>query len=97
MISHDEKMASLPPERRVRSEARTEAALKEIRAIRELRSLLGLTQEEFAEKVGVSQSRISRLENGSRGLTFEWIRDMATLFYSVIANEVYPELRLRLL
>jgi len=71
MISHEEKMASLPLERRARIEARTEAALKEIRAIRELRSHLGLTQEEFAERVGVSQSRISRLENGSRGLTFE--------------------------
>lgn len=71
MISHDEKMVSLSPERRARIEARTEAALKEIRAVRELRAHLGLTQEEFAEKVGVSQSRISRLENGSRGLTFE--------------------------
>jgi transcriptional regulator with XRE-family HTH domain len=71
MISHDEKMASLSPERRARIEARTEAALKEIRAVRELRTHLGLTQEEFAEKVGTSQSRISRLENGSRGLTFE--------------------------
>lgn len=71
MISHEEKMASLSPERRARIQARATEALKEIRAIRELRSHLGLTQEEFAEKVGVSQSRISRLENGSRGLTFE--------------------------
>ncbi|NCR42621.1 MAG: helix-turn-helix transcriptional regulator [Microcystis aeruginosa W13-11] len=71
MISHEEKMASLPPERRARIQARAEEALKESRAIRELRSLLGLTQEEFAERVGVSQLRISRLENGSRGLTFE--------------------------
>jgi transcriptional regulator with XRE-family HTH domain len=71
MISHEEKMASLSPERRARIQARAEEALKEIRAIRELRSHLGLTQEEFAERVGVSQSRISRLENGSRSLTFE--------------------------
>ena len=71
MISHEEKMASLLPERRARIQARAEEAMKEIRAIRELRSHLGLTQEEFAERVGASQSRISRLENGSRGLTFE--------------------------
>jgi len=71
MISHEEKMASLPPERRARIQARAEETLKEIRAIRELRVHLGLTQEEFAERVGGSQSRISRLENGSRGLTLE--------------------------
>jgi transcriptional regulator with XRE-family HTH domain len=71
MISHEEKMASLSPERRARIQARAEESLKEIRAIRELRSHLGLIQEEFAERVGESQSRISRLENGSRGLTLE--------------------------
>ena len=70
MITHKEKMASLAPERRARIEKRAEKALQEIRALRELRERLGLTQEEFAEQIGVSQSRVSRIENGSRGLTF---------------------------
>jgi transcriptional regulator with XRE-family HTH domain len=71
MRTHKDVMDSLSPERRARIEKRVEAAVKEIRAVRELREHLGLTQEEFAERVGTSQSRISRLEAGTRGLTLE--------------------------
>jgi len=34
-----------------------------------LRNELGLTQEEFAEKVGVKQNTISMIESGKRNLT----------------------------
>ncbi len=63
-------MVSLSPERRARIEGRAEMALQEIRAVRSLRERLGLTQEEFAERIGISQSRVSRIESGARGLTF---------------------------
>jgi transcriptional regulator with XRE-family HTH domain len=36
--------------------------------IRELRKKIGLTQEEFARKIGISDSALSRIENGE-GLT----------------------------
>jgi transcriptional regulator with XRE-family HTH domain len=70
MITHKEKMASLSPERRARIKKRAEKEIREIRAVRALRERLGLTQEEFAERIGVSQSRVSRIENGARSLTF---------------------------
>jgi len=34
--------------------------------IRKLRHAQGLTQPEFAEKIGVSRNSLSRYENGSR-------------------------------
>ncbi len=39
--------------------------LKDIREIRPLRKRLGLTQTELAERAGVSQSLIAKIENGS--------------------------------
>lgn len=71
MRSHREKMASLTPERRARIEERAKIALREIRAVRELREQLGLTQGEFADRVGVSQSRVSRQDAGERRLSLE--------------------------
>lgn len=64
-------MASLSPERRKRIQEKAAKTIQELRAIRELREQLGLTQEEFAERLGMSQSRVSRLELRRRGLTFE--------------------------
>ncbi|WEG10664.1 helix-turn-helix transcriptional regulator [Microbacterium horticulturae] len=40
--------------------------LGEVRAyrLRELREALGLTQEELAERIGVGQRQVSKIENG---------------------------------
>lgn len=45
--------------------------------IREIRKRRGLTGKELADKVGTDQVNISRLENGKRKLTEEWMRRIA--------------------
>jgi transcriptional regulator with XRE-family HTH domain len=71
MRTHKDFMNSLPIERRDKITQKAQQALEEIRVVRKIRELLGLTQEEFAEEVGVSQSNISRIEAGERGLTID--------------------------
>jgi transcriptional regulator with XRE-family HTH domain len=71
MKTHRDFMNSLPLERRERIEKKAAQALEELRVIRKIREFLGLTQEEFADEVGASQSNISRLEAGERGLTID--------------------------
>lgn len=41
--------------------------------IKELRKMLGLSQETFGKRIGVSRSAISRLEGGSNGFTNQMI------------------------
>ncbi|HMT55833.1 MAG TPA: helix-turn-helix domain-containing protein, partial [Candidatus Saccharibacteria bacterium] len=41
--------------------------------ISELRSLRGMTQTEFAKKLGTSQSAINRIEKGGQNLTFDML------------------------
>lgn len=38
-------------------------------AVRGIRIMLGMTQAEFADKLRISQSHISDVENGRRGVT----------------------------
>lgn len=45
--------------------------------IRALRKKAGLTQAELGERVGLHQTQIGNLENGSRNLTLEWARRLA--------------------
>ena len=45
--------------------------------IKELREARGMTQEGLADAVGTSFQQISRLENGTRRLTVEWMRRIA--------------------
>ena len=42
-----------------------------------IRLELGMTQEQFAERVGVKQSFLSRLENGEQNLTIETLQQLA--------------------
>lgn len=44
------------------------------------RKKLGLSQEELAEKIGVSQKSISKYERGTRRPTYETLVSMANLF-----------------
>ncbi|MFZ5704934.1 MAG: helix-turn-helix transcriptional regulator [Pseudomonadota bacterium] len=45
--------------------------------IREFRKKAGLTQAELGKAVGLHQTQIGNLENGTRELTFEWARRIA--------------------
>jgi transcriptional regulator with XRE-family HTH domain len=44
--------------------------------LRQLRERLNLTQEEMAQRIGVKQPAISKLENGDRRLTLETLSEI---------------------
>jgi len=71
MVTHEERMAQLSPERRGRIETRTDELHQEYLALRRLRELLNLSQSEMATHIGVKQPAISKLENGDRRLTLD--------------------------
>ena len=62
MVQHG---ALLSPARRRRVEARTTELITEERSLRDLRRALALTQDRMAEKLGIGQDGISRLEKRS--------------------------------
>jgi len=55
-------MASLPPERRARIEARAQELIDEEMTLRDLRSVQHLTQARLAELLGIEQDSVSRME-----------------------------------
>ncbi|MBR3676555.1 MAG: helix-turn-helix domain-containing protein [Alphaproteobacteria bacterium] len=46
--------------------------------IRQLRKKAGLTQEQLAEKIGISQVHLGRLENNARSMDLEQVEKIAT-------------------
>lgn len=64
-MSIDEMLAERPADRE-RLEAHKERMLAGVRShrLRELREQAGLTQAELAEKIGVGQRQVSKIENG---------------------------------
>ncbi|MBQ8465315.1 MAG: helix-turn-helix transcriptional regulator [Alphaproteobacteria bacterium] len=45
--------------------------------IRKLRKVAGLTQEQLAEKIGISQVHLGRLENNARSMDLEQVESIA--------------------
>jgi transcriptional regulator with XRE-family HTH domain len=78
MTTLEERMTRLTPERRAKIEARTDELHQEYLALRTLRKKLNLTQGEMAERLGVKQPSISKLEHGDRRLTLETLSDIIT-------------------
>lgn len=48
--------------------------------VKQLRSVLGLTQEEFGKRIGLAKSGISRIESGATGTTEQTLRSMVREF-----------------
>ena len=48
--------------------------------IKELRKMLNLTMEKFGERVGVTRSAMSNIENGNRNLTEQMLRSICREF-----------------
>jgi transcriptional regulator with XRE-family HTH domain len=71
-------MARLPKARREKIENRTDELHQEYLLLRDLREMLDLTQGEMAQKIGVKQPAISKLESGERRLTFETFSKIIT-------------------
>lgn len=69
-------MAQLSPERRAKIEAKTNEIHREYVVLRELRERLNLTQGEMAQRIGVKQPAISKLESGDRRLTLETLSEI---------------------
>ena len=64
-ITLDDKMKKLSPARRKKVEARAAQLIAQEMSLRDLRKALSLTQELLAERLKVSQDRISRMERGT--------------------------------
>ncbi len=60
--------------------------------LRRLRELKGMTAEEVAERLLVSQSKISRLENGRRSISQRDVRDLCGGVYEVEDHRVVESL-----
>ena len=76
MVTFDERIAQLSPERRAKIEAKTDEFHREYIVLRQLWERLNLTQDEIAQRIGVKQPAISKLENGDRRLTLETLSEI---------------------
>jgi ribosome-binding protein aMBF1 (putative translation factor) len=58
----DTFMATLPSEQQAAIKVRTQELLAEIEGLRELREARGRSQEQLAERLGVNQAAVSKME-----------------------------------
>lgn len=65
MTTLKKAMDKLPAARRQKVEARAQALIAEEMSLRDLRKALGQTQVSVAEKLGINQENVSRLEQRS--------------------------------
>lgn len=64
------------------------------RALLDARIRTGLTQMELAEKTGISQADISRLENGTRNPSLALLKRLAEAMDSTLRIEFIPNKKL---
>lgn len=89
LTNFDDYMASLDPARRARIEERTKNALISIR-LAELRKDANLSQKELADKIGVSQSAISQLENSDNVIQL----DTLTKYVNALGGKLHLSVEL---
>ena len=65
MSTLTDKIEKLPPSRRKKVEERARVLVAEEMSLRDLRKALKQTQERVAEKLGINQENVSRLERRS--------------------------------
>ena len=65
MATLDERLDALPPERRERIEQRAQDLIAEEMSLRDLRRAREQTQASLAEKLGINQENVSRIEQRS--------------------------------
>ena len=58
----DEVINALPTAQRAQVEARTLELIQEVEGLRALRQLLGLTQEELGDRLGIKQPSVHKIE-----------------------------------
>ena len=56
------------------------------RTVIRLREIIGLTQREFAQKVGMKQSQLARIESGKQTPMLKTLAKLATAGYEVEIN-----------
>lgn len=64
-----------------------------IRAIIDARSSLGLTQQQVAERTGIAQTEISKLENGTRNPSIKLLQRLAAGLGYTLKIEFVPKLQ----
>lgn len=60
--SLDNLMAELPPERRARVETRSAELIAEVEGLRTFRQIAERSQQEIAEKLGIKQPSVAKIE-----------------------------------
>lgn len=64
-----------------------------MRAIIDARSSLGLTQQQVAERTGIAQTEISKLENGTRNPSIKLLQRLAAGLGYTLKIEFVPKLQ----
>jgi len=90
-ITLDDKMKKLSPARRKKVEARAAKLIAQEMSLRDLRKALSLTQERLAERLKVSQDRISRMERRNRLAHFHLRRHVAAMGGNLSLVAEFPD------
>jgi DNA-binding XRE family transcriptional regulator len=89
--SYNEIRTVMSEESRARAERETKRLLHEIR-LAELREAANLTQTQLAERMGISQGAVSRIENGNRDLYLSTLaRYVASTGGQLVVSAQYPD------
>ncbi len=76
MITFDEEMNSLPPERRAKIEAKTQELLQEMELIKEIREQLGFSQKEPPDELNDKQLSSSKHDDLDQSLNLKKLTNL---------------------